>query len=46
MSPEGREQALPFLKPGEVFGDISVLTDTPYPGTVVALEEVVTVMDD
>jgi CRP-like cAMP-binding protein len=41
MSPEGREQALLFLKPGEVFGDISVLTDTPYPGTVTALEEVV-----
>jgi CRP-like cAMP-binding protein len=41
MSPEGREQALLFLKPGEVFGDISVLTDTPYPGTVTALEKVV-----
>lgn len=40
MSPEGREQALLFLKPGEVFGDISVFTDTPYPGTVVALEAV------
>jgi CRP-like cAMP-binding protein len=40
MSPDGREQALLFLKPGEIFGDISVLTDTPYPGTVTALEEV------
>jgi CRP-like cAMP-binding protein len=40
MSPEGREQALLFLKKGDVFGDVAVLTDTPYPGTVVALEAV------
>ncbi|MCU0520755.1 MAG: Crp/Fnr family transcriptional regulator [Anaerolineae bacterium] len=40
MSPEGREQALLFLRPGEVFGDVAVFTDTPYPGTVVALEPV------
>lgn len=40
MSPEGREQAMLFLMSGEVFGDVAVLTDTPYPGTVVALEPV------
>lgn len=40
MSPEGREQALLFLKAGDVFGDVAVLTDTTYPGTVVALEQV------
>jgi CRP-like cAMP-binding protein len=40
MSPEGREQALLFLKKGDVFGDVAVLTNTPYPGTVVALEPV------
>lgn len=40
MSPEGREQAMMFLQPGEVFGDIAVLTGRPYPCTVVALEPV------
>ena len=40
MSPEGREQAMVFLKPGEIFGDVAVFTDTSYPGTVVALEPV------
>jgi CRP-like cAMP-binding protein len=40
MTPDGREQALLFLKPPEVFGDIAVFTGTPYPGTVVALEPV------
>ncbi len=40
MSPEGREQALWFLESGEVFGDVALLTDTPSPGTVVALEAV------
>ncbi len=40
MSPEGREQALWFLESGEVFGDVALLTDTPSPGTVVALESV------
>lgn len=40
MSLEGREQALLFLKGGDVFGDVAVLTGTPYPGTVVALEPV------
>jgi len=40
MSPEGREQALWFLESGEAFGDVALLTDTPSPGTVVALEAV------
>jgi len=40
MSPEGREQAMLFLKSGEIFGDVAVFTDTSYPGTVVALEPV------
>ncbi len=37
---EGREQAMMFLHPVEVFGDIAVFTSTTYPGTVVALEGV------
>lgn len=40
MSREGREQAMIFLRPVEVFGDIAVFTGTTYPGTVVALEPV------
>jgi CRP/FNR family transcriptional regulator len=40
MSAEGREQAMMFLRPVEIFGDIAVLTDSPYPCTVVALEPV------
>lgn len=40
MTREGREQAMMFLRPVEVFGDIAVLTGTTYPGTVVALENV------
>jgi len=40
MSLEGREQALLFLKPCEVFGDVAIFTDTPYPATVMALEPV------
>jgi len=40
MTREGREQAMMFLRPIEVFGDIAVLTGTTYPGTVVALEDV------
>ena len=40
MSAEGREQAMMFMRAVEVFGDIAVLTDSPYPGTVVALEPV------
>lgn len=40
MSQEGREQAIMFMKPGEIFGDVAVLTNSPYPGTVIALETV------
>lgn len=40
MSPDGREQALLFLHAGEAFGDVAVFSDTPYPGTVLALEPV------
>jgi CRP-like cAMP-binding protein len=40
MTREGREQAMMFLRPVEVFGDIAVFTGTTYPGTVVALEPV------
>jgi CRP-like cAMP-binding protein len=41
MSPEGREQSMLLLRPGEFFGDIAVFTDTNYPGTVTALEPVI-----
>ena len=40
MTHDGREQALLFLRPVDIFGDIAVLTGTTYPGTVVALEDV------
>ncbi len=40
MTRDGREQAMMFLRPVEVFGDIAVFTGTTYPGTVVALEDV------
>jgi len=40
MTPDGREQALSFLRPVDIFGDIAVFTGTSYPGTVVALEDV------
>ncbi len=39
MTREGREQAMMFLRPVEVFGDIAVFTGTTYPGTVIALED-------
>lgn len=42
MTREGREQAMMFLRPVEIFGDIAVFTGTTYPGTVVALEDVTT----
>jgi CRP-like cAMP-binding protein len=40
MTREGREQAMMFMHPVEVFGDIAVLTGTSYPATVVALDDV------
>ena len=40
LTREGREQALMFFRPVEVFGDIASLTGAAYPGTAVALEPV------
>ncbi|MEW5872831.1 MAG: Crp/Fnr family transcriptional regulator [Chloroflexota bacterium] len=40
MTQDGREQAMLFLRPVEIFGDIAAFTGRPYPGTVVALETV------
>ena len=40
MTREGREQAMMFLRPVELFGDIAVFTEVTYPGTVIALEDV------
>jgi CRP/FNR family transcriptional regulator len=40
MTRTGREQAMLFLRPVDVFGHIAVLTGATYPGTVVALEPV------
>lgn len=40
ISPEGREQVVLVVRPGDIFGDIAVYTDTNYPGTTVALEAV------
>ncbi len=40
MSHEGREQGMLFLRPVEIFGDIAVFTETTYPGTTTALEDV------
>jgi CRP-like cAMP-binding protein len=40
MSSDGREQAMLFLRPVEIFGDVAVFTGVPYPGTVTTLEEV------
>lgn len=40
MTRQGREQAMLFLRPVDVFGHIAVITGTSYPGTVVALEDV------
>lgn len=37
---EGREQAMQFLRPVEIFGDIGTFTGTTYPGTTTALEAV------
>ena len=38
MSPEGREQALRFVGPGEVFNEVGVFAGARNPATVVALE--------
>jgi CRP/FNR family transcriptional regulator len=36
--PEGREQVLRFIGPGETFNEIGVLADRPNPVTAIALE--------
>ena len=38
VSPDGREQVLHVIEPGEVLNTIGVFADAPYPGTVMALE--------
>jgi CRP/FNR family transcriptional regulator len=38
MSPEGREQVLRFLGPGETFNEIGVFGNRPNPATAIALE--------
>ena len=40
MTREGREQAMAFMRPGEIFGDIAVFIEEDYPATVTALEPV------
>lgn len=40
MSRDGREQAMLFLRPVDLFGDIACFTQTTYPGTSTALEAV------
>ncbi len=38
ISPEGREQVLRFLGPGELFNEVGVFIDRPNPATAIALE--------
>ncbi len=38
-SPEGREQVLRFLGPGETFNEVGMLIEQPSPATIVAMEE-------
>ena len=39
-APDGREQTLRFLGPGEIFNEIGVFAKRPSPATAIALEEV------
>jgi CRP/FNR family transcriptional regulator len=39
LSPDGREQVIHFLGPGETFDALSVFSEMPNPATVVSLEE-------
>jgi CRP-like cAMP-binding protein len=39
VSPNGREQILRFLEPGETFYEIAIFSDQPNPVTAVALEQ-------
>jgi len=36
---ERREQAMAFMRPGEIFGDVIVFIEEPYPATVTALDQ-------
>lgn len=38
---EGREQIVSFLQPGDMFPHIGFFDDSPYPGTAVAIEDLV-----
>src|SRR6187397_2093811 len=38
ISPEGREQILQYLGPGEIFNYMGIFVDRPNPATVIALE--------
>ncbi len=38
VSPDGREQVLRFLEPGEAFNALALFTDQPNPATAIALE--------
>ena len=40
MTREGREQAMAFMRPGSIFGDIAVFIEEAYPASVTALEAV------
>lgn len=40
MTLDGREQAMMFLKPTQIFGDVAVFLGLAYPATVTALEQV------
>jgi len=41
MSPDGREQVLHFIGPGEVFNAIGVFVESTSPATVIALEPII-----
>lgn len=41
MSPDGREQVLHFIGPGEVFNAIGVFVESTNPATVIALEPII-----
>ncbi len=38
VSPEGREQVLRFLGPGETFNEVGMLIERPSPATIIAME--------
>ncbi|PPD58960.1 Crp/Fnr family transcriptional regulator [Dehalogenimonas etheniformans] len=36
---QGRETVVAFFRPGEIFGEVAVLEDKPYPASAIALED-------